>query len=218
MKACVFCKTRYQTGSGITFHKFPTNSTKHVWLKNMKIDNWSPKANDLLCSKHFTDDCFIKHAARTTLKSGSVPTCFSESTSSAQCDIVVTPTPSVSGTTGEVRREQSSINDDQNNPNLDEPSITGSQKKSWIVPIVYENIEHDHTPSRTTFEICESIKYDHRYAISSRTSEKDLQRVKKALKISQTRVKVLSQHVKRLKISVSYLKTVNAYLKKQINC
>ncbi|XP_069358849.1 THAP domain-containing protein 1-like isoform X3 [Maniola hyperantus] len=179
MKACVFCKTRYQTGSGITFHKFPTNSTKHVWLKNMKIDNWSPKTNDLLCSKHFTDDCFIKHAARTTLKSGSVPTCFSE------------------------------------------PSTNGSQKKSWIVPIVYENIERGQIArraSRTTSEICENIKYEHGYAISPRTSKKDLQRVKKALKISQTRVKVLSQHVKRLKISVSYLKTVNAHLKKQINC
>ncbi|XP_069358846.1 THAP domain-containing protein 1-like isoform X2 [Maniola hyperantus] len=216
MKACVFCKTRYQTGSGITFHKFPTNSTKHVWLKNMKIDNWSPKTNDLLCSKHFTDDCFIKHAARTTLKSGSVPTCFS-----ALGEIVVTPTPSVSGTTVEVKSELTSINYDQNNPNLNEPSTNGSQKKSWIVPIVYENIERGQIArraSRTTSEICENIKYEHGYAISPRTSKKDLQRVKKALKISQTRVKVLSQHVKRLKISVSYLKTVNAHLKKQINC
>ena len=50
-------------GKGCSLHKFPQNEAiKRKWIKAVKQQrsNWDgPSPHSLLCSKHFTDDCFV---------------------------------------------------------------------------------------------------------------------------------------------------------------
>ncbi|CAH0728570.1 unnamed protein product, partial [Brenthis ino] len=44
----------------ITFHRFPTcPNIKQKWINATKRDgNWFPGTNHVICSRHFTEDCF----------------------------------------------------------------------------------------------------------------------------------------------------------------
>ncbi|XP_041968851.1 uncharacterized protein LOC121725810 [Aricia agestis] len=70
---------------------------------------------------------------------------------------------------------------------------------------------------RSLVEVCDIIKHDHLYVNTSKSPEKELQRVKQSLRKSRGRVKVLSQHVKRLKVNVSYLRKIITELKKIVS-
>lgn len=56
-------------------HRFPTDNRRlELWLKNIEKPSWRPKKYDYICSKHFSEDCFIRHNSCTTLKKCSIPT------------------------------------------------------------------------------------------------------------------------------------------------
>ncbi|CAG9565318.1 unnamed protein product [Danaus chrysippus] len=77
MKSCRYCKRRFKKNSEISFHRFPKDlEERKVWLQNMRITNWTPKAHDSLCSLHFVDECFKRYHKRVLLKPGSIPTIF----------------------------------------------------------------------------------------------------------------------------------------------
>ncbi|KAH9637600.1 hypothetical protein HF086_014764 [Spodoptera exigua] len=88
--------------------------------------------------------------------------------------------------------------------------------EALAVPSTSYNTSYCSTPteSRTLAEIISSVKLDHRYVNTPKSSIKE--RVKRALKMSQARIKVLSQNMKRMKLTVSTLKSVIADLKKKI--
>lgn len=57
---------------------------KAKWIaacKRLKVDTksslWIPSINDVLCSKHFTQQCFTSNLKRNVLKAFAVPTIFS---------------------------------------------------------------------------------------------------------------------------------------------
>lgn len=64
---------------GITFHRFPIDpERKYLWIKEMKLANWSPSVNERICSKHFEKHFFYQGGAKTRLLNAAVPTIFQE--------------------------------------------------------------------------------------------------------------------------------------------
>ena len=58
----------------LKYHRFPVSSPlRRKWLNNMRRKDWSPNRNAVLCSKHFSDDCYDNGVR---LTKGSVPTLF----------------------------------------------------------------------------------------------------------------------------------------------
>nr|XP_053611378.1 THAP domain-containing protein 2-like isoform X2 [Plodia interpunctella] len=61
VKWCGKCSaTSSLTKDGITFHRFPNcPNLKQQWINATKRgDNWFPGKTHVICSRHFTDDCF----------------------------------------------------------------------------------------------------------------------------------------------------------------
>ncbi|CAH0729583.1 unnamed protein product, partial [Brenthis ino] len=61
VKWCGKCSTTSSlTKDGITFHRFPKcPKIKQKWINATKRDgNWFPGKNHVICSRHFTQDCF----------------------------------------------------------------------------------------------------------------------------------------------------------------
>jgi hypothetical protein len=55
---------------------FPKNANKcKVWISFIGKNNWEPKRSHVLCSKHFSEDCFDRTSINITrLKPDAVPT------------------------------------------------------------------------------------------------------------------------------------------------
>ncbi|XP_050664571.1 THAP domain-containing protein 1-like [Leptidea sinapis] len=220
MRVCVCCKIRYQKGNGITFHKFPTGSDQQLWLQNMKMENYCLKPNDLLCSKHFTEDCFVRYASRTSLQQGSSPTIFIEATrnTSSIREDVITRTPCVPEKVGLKKRKLSSIDVHQDIAAIEEATTIKPETTLNIIPLVRIKVEqddhHENIQCRTISEVCSNIRHDHRYENTSESTKKSMERVKRSLSVSRAREKILSRRVKMLKSRVSSLKTIISNLKK----
>ncbi|XP_029670035.1 THAP domain-containing protein 1-like isoform X2 [Formica exsecta] len=77
---CIFCKTEKGTNQARSFHKFPMNNPNilNMWIANMHMENLYPTSDDVLCSDHFKQDCFLRHGQRKTLqpKRNAIPTIF----------------------------------------------------------------------------------------------------------------------------------------------
>ncbi|XP_051168151.1 uncharacterized protein LOC127285960 isoform X2 [Leptopilina boulardi] len=76
MKKCCMCGISNKKESNRTFHKFPLNDSfvLEQWLQNLNLKNFIPKKEDILCSDHFTNDCFDVSTFRTRLKKKAIPT------------------------------------------------------------------------------------------------------------------------------------------------
>ncbi|KPJ08404.1 THAP domain-containing protein 1 [Papilio machaon] len=234
MITCIFCKTQYEKGSGISLHKFPKGVILKRWLNNMKLDNFSPSDNDRLCSKHFTDECFEKHKTRTTLKRSSVPTIFypkmrptSSSTSFQKDDLMK-----------DVDTLKSSKSQHSKNKGLQELKRQGAKTTSTLIeqdpladcalrrPIKMEieeknnisctclfascNSHQNSIPMKDMSQVCGTVKHDHCYQTNTPTSyKKAMEKMQNTLKIARQRIKALSQHVKRLRKKITTLKDTN---------
>ncbi|XP_015928050.1 THAP domain-containing protein 1 [Parasteatoda tepidariorum] len=79
--SAVGCKNKNTKGTNITFHRFPLNNQHllKLWLYQIKRGNWEPSKYSVLCSEHFTEDCFVIKGVhnRRTLKNDACPTKFS---------------------------------------------------------------------------------------------------------------------------------------------
>ncbi|KAH9635632.1 hypothetical protein HF086_007702, partial [Spodoptera exigua] len=77
--AVLTCKSRSDCPSGsssrLTFHPFPANEEiREKWIDMTGRDDWTPTANDYICSKHFRDtDYFIKRSGNRYLKTAAIP-------------------------------------------------------------------------------------------------------------------------------------------------
>ncbi|XP_057660974.1 THAP domain-containing protein 1-like [Diorhabda carinulata] len=62
MVSCVDCScsnTPKNKSLGITFHSFPKDSEKNkLWKNFVNKPNWTPTRTSVLCSQHFTNECF----------------------------------------------------------------------------------------------------------------------------------------------------------------
>ncbi|CAG2061536.1 unnamed protein product [Timema podura] len=73
------CKsTTLNTNSDISFHEFPLQDTKLLrrWLEAIHHPRWQPSEYNVLCSTHFTPDCFRTDMDVPTLKENAFPTIF----------------------------------------------------------------------------------------------------------------------------------------------
>ncbi|XP_076874552.1 THAP domain-containing protein 3 [Brachyhypopomus gauderio] len=73
------CTNRYSnTNPDITFHRFPLSkpSILKQWLDNIGRDGFHPRKHMVICSLHFTPDCFSGVGNRTNLLWNAVPTLF----------------------------------------------------------------------------------------------------------------------------------------------
>lgn len=63
--------------------RFPLNNSNRLqqWLNNFPLKNWQPSKDSLLCSDHFTEDCFDRTGFRVHLQPNSIPTKFGEARS-----------------------------------------------------------------------------------------------------------------------------------------
>ncbi|XP_026864650.2 D-aminoacyl-tRNA deacylase 2 isoform X3 [Electrophorus electricus] len=61
---------------GLTFHRFPFDEPQRLneWIRNLRRVNWQPRPRSVVCSTHFTDDCFSRSGDSVCLKSHAVPT------------------------------------------------------------------------------------------------------------------------------------------------
>ena len=62
----------------IFFLRFPHSDPQRMrrWVINMRRDKWNPTARSLLCSKHFTEECFDKTGKTVRLRKTALPTNF----------------------------------------------------------------------------------------------------------------------------------------------
>jgi len=80
---CAFgCRSRYFSGCGKSFHRLPKETTlRQAWVARISRADWCPVKTSVLCSDHFTADCFIEPAipgffSLRRLKPDAVPTVF----------------------------------------------------------------------------------------------------------------------------------------------
>ncbi|XP_013143881.1 PREDICTED: THAP domain-containing protein 1-like [Papilio polytes] len=222
MFTCIFCKTHYKKGSGISFHKFPKDERLHLWLKNMKFENFYPSSNDRICSKHFTANCFTKHLTRTLLKHNSIPTIFRFKTKAASKN-----------------KKDASKNDDteksrkspcsNSHNSMEQDPLTDDELCSEIKVEIEENhdsscscmskcskVEQNNLPNKGISRVWGDVSHDHSYQTNTPTStRKVIEGIQNTLKVARTRIKVLSQHVKRLKKNIINLKDTNKKLRKR---
>ncbi|KAM3967851.1 uncharacterized protein ACR2FA_011390 [Aphomia sociella] len=60
---------------GITFHRFPRKpDIKEKWIECTKRENWFPSNYSVVCSRHFTEDCFYTMKSRRRLFYTAIPT------------------------------------------------------------------------------------------------------------------------------------------------
>ena len=59
-------------------HRFPFSAPDvlNTWVVNMKRDKWKPSKHAVLCSEHFSSDCFDKTGLTVRLREDAVPTIF----------------------------------------------------------------------------------------------------------------------------------------------
>jgi len=83
MGCCAFgCRNYNIPGGGKTFHRLPADpALRQQWVLRISRADWSPAKTSVLCSDHFTADCFIHPAVpgfytRCRLKPDAVPTVF----------------------------------------------------------------------------------------------------------------------------------------------
>ncbi|XP_045783605.1 uncharacterized protein LOC123879742 isoform X3 [Maniola jurtina] len=69
-------KTYNYKNDGITFHRFPRNSEyKEKWINaTCRGEKWFPNKYSIICSRHFTEDCFQNMKNRRKLKKTALPT------------------------------------------------------------------------------------------------------------------------------------------------
>ncbi|XP_036142965.1 THAP domain-containing protein 5-like isoform X2 [Monomorium pharaonis] len=76
---CAICKVKKGTDLR-SFHKFPVNNSQllNKWLSYIKMENFYPTIQDLICSIHFEENCFLRHGQKKTLrlKKNAIPTIF----------------------------------------------------------------------------------------------------------------------------------------------
>ncbi|XP_013991835.1 THAP domain-containing protein 3 isoform X4 [Salmo salar] len=72
------CTNRYSKHTDITFHRFPFSKPTvfRQWLDNICRDDFYPKKHMVICSLHFTTDCFSGLGNRKNLLWNAVPTLF----------------------------------------------------------------------------------------------------------------------------------------------
>ncbi|XP_030625924.1 THAP domain-containing protein 3 [Chanos chanos] len=75
------CTNRYRSDNPkITFHRFPLSkpSVLKQWLENLGREDFQPKKHMVICSLHFTPDCFSGLGNRKNLLWNAVPTLFTK--------------------------------------------------------------------------------------------------------------------------------------------
>ncbi|XP_036388723.1 THAP domain-containing protein 3 [Megalops cyprinoides] len=73
------CTNRYSSKNpDLTFHRFPFSkpSVLKQWLDNIGREDFQPKRHMVICSHHFTSDCFSGLGNRKNLLWNAVPTVF----------------------------------------------------------------------------------------------------------------------------------------------
>ncbi|KAM9466665.1 uncharacterized protein Hap1MRO34_015705 [Clarias gariepinus] len=61
---------------GLTFHRFPFDDPERLnqWIRSLRRMNWRPRPRSVVCSTHFTEDCFEHSGGSVHLKPHAVPT------------------------------------------------------------------------------------------------------------------------------------------------
>ncbi|XP_027028661.2 D-aminoacyl-tRNA deacylase 2 isoform X1 [Tachysurus fulvidraco] len=61
---------------GLTFHRFPFDNPERLnqWIRSLRRLNWRPRPRSVVCSTHFTEDCFEHSEGSVCLKPYAVPT------------------------------------------------------------------------------------------------------------------------------------------------
>ncbi|XP_026789541.3 uncharacterized protein LOC113538579 isoform X1 [Pangasianodon hypophthalmus] len=61
---------------GLTFHRFPFDDPERLnqWIRSLRRMNWRPRPRSVVCSTHFTEDCFEHSGGSVRLKPHAVPT------------------------------------------------------------------------------------------------------------------------------------------------
>ncbi|XP_064487702.1 THAP domain-containing protein 2-like [Ornithodoros turicata] len=88
MKCCApRCTNRYEDNKLVSYHRFPVDSVvQNRWLRAMNLENWTPRKNSRVCSKHFGPECYEDFhlmaefglQTRKALKKDAVPTLFDD--------------------------------------------------------------------------------------------------------------------------------------------
>jgi hypothetical protein len=78
---------RKTKGTGVSYHRLPTNHMKSLWLQRVRRDNPRDSKHSFVCSDHFSPESYESslaeklcgHTGRKILKPDAVPTIFKHS-------------------------------------------------------------------------------------------------------------------------------------------
>lgn len=217
MGRCECCK-KLTTEKGITFHRFPANIIeRQKWIDNIGRSDWVPAKTAVLCSNHFTSNCFEHWWNITRLRKGSVPTIFPQGAMKTRINLnegkvfnkkskvdTLTPTTSIS-TSAPMNR--TSCAEEFSSKEAILPTMTPSDAVSTPkTSTSREKVTTMLTPK--TSRRRELVMHDHHYEETLRTSQKKFNLIRQKYESSQKKVKALKRQVRNLKTTVYSLKKV----------
>ncbi|XP_046753081.1 THAP domain-containing protein 6-like [Diprion similis] len=225
MGRCVSCK-KSTTEKGLTFHRFPANEIeRQKWIEKLGKPLWVPAKTAVLCSNHFTSNCFERWWNITRLRKGSVPTIFPQaaikthisldegqvSHKKLKVDISTTTstTPTTSISPSAPTRRMNCVEESSSeeailpsiSPEISIPTYTTPTPKAFTSR---EKVKTMLTPK--TSRRRDLVKHDHHYEDTPQTSKKKLDLMRQKYESSQKKVKALKRQVSHLKTTVYSLK------------
>ncbi|KAK5643834.1 hypothetical protein RI129_007679 [Pyrocoelia pectoralis] len=73
------CTNEWKPNGVHRFHRFPMKRPEIVklWIQAVRVKDFKPNTNTVLCSEHFTDDCYLESSLnKNLLKKDAVPSIF----------------------------------------------------------------------------------------------------------------------------------------------
>ncbi|XP_036142966.1 THAP domain-containing protein 5-like isoform X3 [Monomorium pharaonis] len=204
---CAICKVKKGTDLR-SFHKFPVNNSQllNKWLSYIKMENFYPTIQDLICSIHFEENCFLRHGQKKTLrlKKNAIPTIFRE-------DVVYTD-PNLISNIGNYTLHSLNENTINNNNHSTDYDIIDS-----ITSDFSENTNKDNNSTFVTLsqkstvaevQQLNLIQSDHNYCSSPKKLREKYLTLKHCYMLKSKALKIRNQRISRLKKKVASLKDI----------
>ncbi|KAM9354002.1 THAP domain-containing protein 1-like [Pholidichthys leucotaenia] len=186
------CMNISEKGCGKTFHVFPRDAKRRrAWVIALRRKGFTPFDRAVLCSDHFTKDCFDRTGQNTRLRADAVPSVFNFP-KHLQKNVKPRKSPAV------------------RNSNKGQSTSSDLISSPPVAPVEVEEETQPLPPST-------SHQADHTYPIfeSPRSLKRKMERIQDELVSCQKRLKISEQKARRLTKKVDSLKSVVEELRKE---
>ncbi|XP_017886276.1 THAP domain-containing protein 1-like [Ceratina calcarata] len=215
---CAYCNAIQDDDKNVSFRKFPLNNPELVekWISVLKLGNYIPHSRSIICTKHFSKDCF--YTARTgylRLKENAVPSIL-ETTEDTQAHNSEDQAATAEESTANCTSMLSEIDIEMYN---DENCISDNS----ITEIVMQEHDSEERPS-TSLSQCNvtprslkrkrNCKHDHSYDLSPSSMRRKISHLSATVKRLRAESKVHNRRIKRLKNKITSLNDLVSELRR----